>query len=572
MFLKASLVCCCIIFGGPAFAQNGLYGDFDHDGKTDLEPLASVDYQKRIITLNNLDDDNRDKKPDSIDNILNGDDDRSDLAELRLVTKTAASAVLLQLSQDGAATARVFNAAGTMILGPGSAEHMLTAAELSAAKAAGQKFFVEGLEFAAKSRLTVEENGVPAYGATVEVAPLLLLPHTQAMIDNRVVQQDLDDDGASRRFVDKFKAAVSSAKAKPVVVRSHDVWMQDELEWGVSQAPYKTMHVAVHMRRNRELAEQVKALLGPNTGYYGYFSTIEEHSSLSDPGLTSGDLDSGGNLEVTPPVPGHPFGRVYFGGRASKNTARLCYERRQMHPLYKKFFERQGLQEPIEFNTDWLTVGHIDEISTFVPTKSRPKGFVLLIASPALALSLLDKSFKDATVLPQRYGQRPYLKKTYGQLLNWKMAGRTLRDFNKFIDAKIFGVDHKNPATESVVGTFKRELGLDAADIIEMPILFYSEGLSEDNEPDPACNSKQFSISVGAVSPGLVNLSSMGSVSLIPDPFLVPFKTYVEGKMRGIGQRVIWIDDWDMYHVAKGEVHCGSNGRREPFTKKWWQP
>ena len=30
-----------------------------------------------------------------------------------------------------------------------------------------------------------------------------------------------------------------------------------------------------------------------------------------------------------------------------------------------------------------------------------------------------------------------------------------------------------------------------------------------------------------------------------------------------------FVDDWDVYHMGLGEVHCGSNVRRE-VTSEWW--
>jgi hypothetical protein len=30
-----------------------------------------------------------------------------------------------------------------------------------------------------------------------------------------------------------------------------------------------------------------------------------------------------------------------------------------------------------------------------------------------------------------------------------------------------------------------------------------------------------------------------------------------------------FLDDWDVYHMGLGEVHCGSNVKREA-TAEWW--
>jgi protein-arginine deiminase len=58
---------------------------------------------------------------------------------------------------------------------------------------------------------------------------------------------------------------------------------------------------------------------------------------------------------------------------------------------------------------------------------------------------------------------------------------------------------------------------------------------------------------------------------LIPEPYLDAFKAPVQSFLCGIGQKPRWIDEWFVYHVNVGEVHCGSNSLREPFAKKWWE-
>ena len=42
-----------------------------------------------------------------------------------------------------------------------------------------------------------------------------------------------------------------------------------------------------------------------------------------------------------------------------------------------------------------------------------------------------------------------------------------------------------------------------------------------------------------------------------------------QNAQRTSGNTVHWVDDWEWYHMALGEVHCGSNVRRAP-SGKWW--
>ena len=37
------------------------------------------------------------------------------------------------------------------------------------------------------------------------------------------------------------------------------------------------------------------------------------------------------------------------------------------------------------------------------------------------------------------------------------------------------------------------------------------------------------------------------------------------------GQLQEWAEDWDLYHRAMGEVHCGTNATRKVPDSKWWE-
>ena len=50
-----------------------------------------------------------------------------------------------------------------------------------------------------------------------------------------------------------------------------------------------------------------------------------------------------------------------------------------------------------------------------------------------------------------------------------------------------------------------------------------------------------------------------------------PFKVWISQNMPA-GIQTTFIDDWYLYHVEKGEVHCSSNEQRSiPTTPKWWE-
>jgi len=95
----------------------------------------------------------------------------------------------------------------------------------------------------------------------------------------------------------------------------------------------------------------------------------------------------GGNMEVSPPVPEAPFGKLVIG------NSRI-YNRDLVDPELKHFLRKQNLQPLIEIDTHWLQVGHIDELMTFVPSSSEGQDFAILRASPAIAIKILYEAVR----------------------------------------------------------------------------------------------------------------------------------------------------------------------------------
>jgi protein-arginine deiminase len=102
------------------------------------------------------------------------------------------------------------------------------------------------------------------------------------------------------------------------------------------------------------------------------------------------------------------------------------------------------------------------------------------------------------------------------------------------------------------------ELGLDGQDLIELPVLFEAhEG--------------------GALSlwPNLVNGLHVGSRYLAPKPFgprlggVDVLEEAVRQALSGAGvDDVHFLDDFEAYSRAGGEIHCGTNVLRQPSRNK----
>jgi hypothetical protein len=172
------------------------------------------------------------------------------------------------------------------------------------------------------------------------------------------------------RFLTALGAIASAVTAQPLDRRSlchgNDRWAQDCAEFGFTVSPKKTFPVILRAPRGAEtLASCVPKL---RTGECGVVDLG---------GSSAKDLDKFGNLEVTPPVPGWPLGRIYYGTRDTETLDRNVLS----------FLYGQKVQKPLPIDTSFLDVGHVDEILAFVGTADNWK---LCIPDPELSYFLIE--------------------------------------------------------------------------------------------------------------------------------------------------------------------------------------
>jgi hypothetical protein len=79
----------------------------------------------------------------------------------------------------------------------------------------------------------------------------------------------------------------------------------------------------------------------------------------------------GGNMMATPPLGNAPYGKIMIGSKRDASS---------------QHWVRQGLQPVITINTDWLLVGHVDEIFLWASASK------VIYANPLLAADLLHSS------------------------------------------------------------------------------------------------------------------------------------------------------------------------------------
>ncbi|XP_031761506.1 protein-arginine deiminase type-1-like isoform X2 [Xenopus tropicalis] len=380
-------------------------------------------------------------------------------------------------------------------------------------------FYVEGLDFpdADFSGLvhinlsfcrSSDSTEIFADRVAFRVAPWIMTPNTQKPLEVYVCSVQ-----GNKKFLKELKDLVQKAKCKlnicPDVENRGDRWIQ-----------------------------------GPDFGYVKI--QVEQRDSVSD-------LDSFGNLEVSPPVAvkgkNYPLGRILIGSHLPQDIEPpnpQPIKPRRMNKAVRDFLSAQLVQSPVELYSDWLMVGHIDEFMSFVPVPNK-KGFRLLLASPRMCLELFREKQNEGyggAIMFEGLSTEPH---TIEKLLSNE---KLLRD-----STYTQGCIDRNRQI------LKEELGLSEGDITDIPALFTLL---------PYYNKAE------AFYPNMVNMLVLGQYLAIPKPFgpLIDGRCCLEQKVCSLlepqGLICTFLDDFATYHQNAGNVHCGTNVIRKPFPQKWW--
>uniref|UniRef100_A0A452F1V2 Protein-arginine deiminase type-2 n=1 Tax=Capra hircus TaxID=9925 RepID=A0A452F1V2_CAPHI len=312
---------------------------------------------------------------------------------------------------------------------------------------------------------------------------------------------------------------------------------RDEIEFGYIEAPHKGFPVVLDSPRDGNLKDfPVKQLLGPDFGYVTREPLFEPVTSL----------DSFGNLEVSPPVTvngkTYPLGRILIGSSFPLSGGR------RMTKVVRDFLQAQQVQAPVELYSDWLTVGHVDEFMTFVPIPGTKK-FRMLMASTSACYKLFREKQKEG------HGEAIMFKGLMPQAgVRWaEVSGCPSLSRPPFFRVAQRCLDWNRDI-------LKKELGLAEQDIIDLPALFQMD------------KSRQ----ARAFFPNMVNMIVLDKDLGIPKPFgpqveeVCCLETHVRSLLEPLGLCCTFVDDISAYHKFLGEVHCGTNVRRQPFAFKWW--
>lgn len=553
--------------------------DVNRDGVVDLVNLAdddgeeSWDARHGAIFLANIDDDmNRCPRSgtdmqlplchDASDDVVNGDDDVLDLAPLKIASWSNAPA----------------GTSGRVRVNPGGMTHLFrkTAAgfelfdEATASLStddvrAGVELFLEGKDIIRDSAVW---NGYVTVSLTVttpekevtdsvklRVSPVMLFDHLTAPETSYVTRYPNDPD--STTFVGSLRSLLNQTleRAPLVEIAEPDLWTEDFFETGYASMPapggkQHVMRVAFRSPGVRQSGPSPLRAAGKIvfTKLRGRDSAGAQAFTLQqDPNAET--LNSWGNTETIPPftVGGEsfPMGRILRGSVASFAP----------DPVMTKLLESQAVQPPIYVDTSWLLVAHVDETISFLKAPT-PRGWVLLLNDPTLARSMLQAEADKGNGAVRMFIGKSWYDDNYNPYPATATISQVLANTNVMGESARSAVE-----VDAQLEILKAATGIREDEIIRVPFLHKSE----------------YGASV-AYQPGVVNGYVAGDKDFIaPDPFGPViggkdiFKADFEQKLATIGYTVRWIDNWDLYHVNLGEVHCATNAARKIPETKWWE-
>ncbi len=565
--------------GGAIVAD--LRADSNRDGEVRFDESDSVktvwDATSGAVLLANIDDDKgRCKKVgddvdlpscnDATNDVVDGADDALDLARLKTRpwaeapdTATGTFAVNAPAKEQ----VRLFwrSGAGATDFEVVTDDTTFTAAELRA----GVELAIEAKDIVRDTAtwdgfvdvtLTVAVGAETATDTVkMRVAPVLTFHHL--LPAEEVFISDTGTPGNRKTRADLATSCAAAGVPEPTLIDERDQWAQDFFETAYMSMPgpggaQHVMNVDLRSANVYSPGDEQNPLRpagqvvftnfrGKDTGAIQQFDA--RHSQSMD------SLNSFGNLETIPPYTlgdkTYPFGRILRGKTASFYP----------DPTFVKMMEAQAMQPPVYVDTSWLLVGHIDETMSFVKVKS-PRGWVLLVNDPTIAKKMLEDQVaagKGAT--PMFVGK------------SWFNDNGKPSPAQATIDAVLADTAvmtaSADAATEvdAQLAKVKAETGLTEAEIIRVPFLHTSmQGGSY------------------AYIPGMVNGILVSDTRfVVPDPHgpIIDgadiFKKTMTERLAPLGVKVDFAEDWDDYHAALGEVHCGSNARRKIPAALWWE-
>lgn len=516
--------------------RNGTVNDADAEGR------ASWNAARGAIFMANNDSDDGTREPDWNDAVLNGPEDAKDLAPIvvrRIEGLGPGDTVTVSIGESATAHVRLF-----LQSADGNWTALASGATLPVDRL-GQgdlKLGLEGKTFrspawdgVATVTVALKKSGgaESADSAALRVAPWIMLPNA-AKGDVLYVRSY---PGRNETLISQLQQIAPVASAELMVVgseaetgyRYNDIWMQDMMEIGYTEWPGGWMNVVLKSNRNKSIDSFPKdKLLGPG---YGWFQWSQYRPAFAAGNSGKEWLDWYGNLEVTPPLPGYPMGRVYYGKDGSDS----------LNPEIVAMIAAQEVQgPPVALDVGWLVIKHVDEMICFLPVENE-KGFRLMVPDTRLMVDLLTQwQAEGRGALPLL---EPYRTATVSTFAN--NAG--LLQHNRNLQQQ---------RIEPMIQAVSAEFGLVEQDLVRVPFLMGTDGET--------------------IVPNMVNALVLNGHLIMADPFgpKVGGKDLIQEAVRetlkDLGLQLHFVDD-RQYHKWSGNVHCATNVKRSPLKPKWWE-
>ena len=442
-----------------------------------------------VLVTPNLDDDDYDGDVDWTQ--LGRVDDEDDRSTVRI--DKPGKAASLRFIGDGADVMRVWHE-GRLVLGDGGPESWTLPDD---AKKDGVELKVEVGGWGRLGDLVLydkkdEESGrIPVVGS-----PPTLGHHLLPSGDVWIVGLSFGFDYNNQSMIDDIEAELGDRffRVEGSTVRN-DPWMQDEPEFLRMWSPESSSTLILDSIRDGNgdggLDPFPESIAGGDVFVQSYGPGVAQATTY----------DAFGNLEASPPVEvdgtDYPLGRTYYGWNGGSGSQDYG-----PHPDMRDFLGSTGVQAPFWVDTSWLCVGHIDEVTSFIPDPTAPRGFRFLISDTNLGWAALQE--RDGGTGLQRHGETGF-------------AGHnrpTIASYVNDAELRAYNQDMQDDHLEPILEAFREELALTDEEIIRIPSVF--EEIAD-----------QFGVcGAAAVVPGSINLlmytneAGDGGTIFLADPFV----------------------------------------------------
>ena len=376
-------------------------------------------------------------------------------------------------------------------------------------------------------KATAINNGTEIASNTIQmgVTPWIIPSHTAPVTEVQVS----DRGSANSEFISQLKKAVEPTGAQVKVIQGDRAWMQDTQKNGYVQFPEKlklrNFNVAVKSNSNSTENNPPKSNSDRDLNVFKIGKPRNEESANQW-------ADGYGNLQVTPPIPAYPMGRVYYGnpGNASFN------------PEVLDFIQAQRIQgQPVDIDTSWLLTRQVDEIINFIPSTT-PGKYIMAIASPEAGVQLLEE------LAGRGYGDVRINRGLSNEItVSAALKNQALIQHNLNLQKQKL-----NPIIEKL----KREFSLTDDQIIQVPAMFGYSGY--------------------AWWPNMVNSVPVNGKLLVSNPrgAMIDGKDYTQERLRQLllpfGVNICFLDD-RYYQELRGNVQSATNTVRKPEERPFWQ-